>query len=195
MYAKDQPIVFKVKDHDVVGKHDDLGTFPSSLPPSLPPTHLFFSCCCQSLTTNYPSSLPTSLRRLIPPYRRPGASQARRSGPRPLPHHSRLLLKTHLSFPPLPPSLPPSGDYSLRIDDLVPLKPIDLDLALCHTTQGSLQVRVLYHPVQRQESEGKEVAREIGREGGREGGSYTTHPRLATSACVLPPGAEAGIRR
>lgn len=28
------------------------------------------------------------------------------------------------------------GDYSLRIDDLPPLKPVDLELALCHTTQA-----------------------------------------------------------
>ena len=27
------------------------------------------------------------------------------------------------------------GDYSLRIDDLPPLKPVDLELALCHTTK------------------------------------------------------------
>ena len=96
------------------------------------------------------------------------------------------------------------GDYSLRIDDLPPLKPVDLELALCHTTQvsrwsgealaygrvwkgvvdddsstvhatprgvthkhqrtinrwinqpqGSLFVRLLYHPVQRQAAEGE----------------------------------------
>lgn len=27
------------------------------------------------------------------------------------------------------------GDYTLRIDDLPPLKPVDLELALCHTTK------------------------------------------------------------
>ncbi|GAB5036831.1 plant synaptotagmin, partial [Nannochloropsis oceanica] len=72
IFAKDQPIVFTVKDYDIVGKDDDL------------------------------------------------------------------------------------GDYSLRIDDLVPLKPVDLDLALCHTTQGSIQVRLLYYPVSRLDADGEE---------------------------------------
>lgn len=32
------------------------------------------------------------------------------------------------------------GDYSLRIDDLPPLKPVDLELALCHTTQVNVML-------------------------------------------------------
>ncbi|EWM20678.1 plant [Nannochloropsis gaditana] len=38
------------------------------------------------------------------------------------------------------------------------MKAVDLDLALCHTTQGTLQVRLLYHPVQRPEEKTEDHA-------------------------------------